>query len=157
MNLTPKNRILLIIIGILLISNIALITTLVLKPGAKKGMRGDRFSMITTFLQNEIDFSKYQMQQYNSLNTEHRLKMKALFDQLKKDKEVQLKVLSAQQFNDSAIIKTAVLFSNKQIDIETAMLHHFKDIRAICTPQQLPKFDSLFYKIPGRRNENIKK
>lgn len=157
MSQAPKNRILLIIIGILLLTNIVLIATLVLKPTPKKGMRGDRYSMIANFLQNELKFNKIQLQQYDSLNTQHRIKMKSLFDSLKKDREIQFKELSAQHFSDSAINTTAINTSNKQANIERVMLHHLKEIRELCTPQQLPKFDSLFYKAFNKKNEDQKK
>ena len=156
-NTTPKSRILVIIISILLVTNIILIAILVFKPVAKRGIRGDKFAMITAFLQNDMAFSKDQLHLYDSLNIQHRLKMKSLFDEIRKDKELQFKKLTAAAFNDTAISNTAELSSNKQSAVELAIFYHFKNIRDLCTPQQLPKFDSLFYKALNKRNEEIKK
>ena len=157
MSPAPKSKILIIIIGILLVANIILIALLVLKQNTKKGMRGDRFMMITLFLKNDMVFNNEQLHQYDSINTQHRIKMKTLFDGIQKEKEEQFKKLTEAQFSDIAINTTAELSSNKQKEVEFIMLHHFKDIRDLCTPQQLPKFDSLFYKVLDRRGGEMKK
>ena len=41
--------------------------------------------------------------------------------------------------------------------LEIRMFEHLRDVRSICTPEQRPKFDSLVYKILGRRGEGRKK
>jgi len=157
MNTQPKSKLLIIIIGILLISNIILASFFLLKPASKKMMRGDRYAQISIFLQNEVGFSIEQLNLYNSLNEHHKIKIKALFDRVKNEKDIQLKLLIAQHFNDTAIVKTAAQFVANQQQIEMVMFNHFKDIRNLCTPEQQPKFDSLFYTILSKRDHEIKK
>lgn len=158
MNTQPNNKRLLIIIGILLLANLVLVSFLILnKPVAKRPMRGDRKAMITSFLQKEIGFNQQQLQQYDSLNEHHRTKIKAMFDEARSDKENEFKQLAINNFSDSSIINTAAIFAGKQKEIEIVMFKHFKEIRTLCTPQQQPKFDSLFYKMLNRRNEDRKK
>ena len=156
---TPKSKLLLIIIGILLLSNIVLLSFLMLnKPAPKRGMWGsDRYAVISNFLKTDIGFSKEQLQQYDTLNAHHRTTIKVMFDSVRSNKEGQLKNLSSAQFSDSAINATAVLSVSKQKDIEVIIFRHFRDIRSICTPEQQPKFDSLFYKALSRKNEGQKK
>ncbi len=154
----PKNKILLIIIGILLLSNLVLISFFLLdKPGAKGAMRGDRKEMITAFLQKEIGFNQQQLQQYDSLNEQHRSKLKAMFDVARNDRENEFKKLTIDNFSDSFIFNTATKLAGKQKEIEIVMFKHFRDIRILCNAQQQPKFDSLFYKMLNRRNEGRKK
>ena len=158
MTTEPKNKILLIIIGVLLLTNLVLITFLLInKPFSKKGMLGDRSAMIAAFLQNEIGFDQQQLKQYDSLNVPNRMKVKALFDTLKSDKENEFKQLTTNNFSDTAIIKTANTISIKQKEIEIVLYKHFKEIRNICNPQQLPKFDSLFYKVLNKKYASQKK
>ena len=152
MTTEPKNKILLIIIAVLLITNIVLVTFLLInKPSSKKGMRGDRSTMIAAFLQNEIGFDQQQLKQYDSLNVPNRTKIKAMFDTLKSEKENQFKQLTIDNFSDTAILKTANNISAKQKEIEIVLYKHYKEIRNICDPKQLPKFDSLFYKILNKK------
>jgi Spy/CpxP family protein refolding chaperone len=158
MNTQPNNKRLLIIIGILLFANLVLVSFLILnKPTTKRYIRGDRKAMITSFLQNEIGFNQHQLQQYDSLNEQHRTKIKSMFDAARSDKENEFKQLAISNFSDSAIVNTATIFAGKQREIEITMFNHFKEIRTLCTPQQQPKFDSLFYKMLNRRNEDRKK
>jgi hypothetical protein len=153
-----KSKILLIIIGILLIANIALVSFYFLnRPAAKKRMRSDRTAAVSTFLQNELGFSKQQLRQYDSLSSHHRSTIKPLFDKIRMEKENEFKQLALDNFSDSSIDNMAVLFSTKQKDIEITMFKYFKNIRNLCTPQQQPKFDSLFYKVFNKRSEPRKK
>ena len=155
MKTQPNNKTLLFIIGILLLTNLVLVSFFILnKPVAKRPIRGDKKAMITSFLQKEIEFNQQQLQQYDSLNEQHRTKIKAMFDEARNDKENEFKQLATNNFTDSSIINTAVIFAAKQKKIEIVMFKHFKDIRMLCTPQQQPKFDSLFYKMLSRRNED---
>ena len=158
MSTQSKNKILLIIIGILLITNIALVSFYSLsKPAEKKGVRPDRTAMISAFLKNELKFSQPQLSQYDSLSNQHRILIKAKFDAIKKEKESEFNQLTQDNFNDSSINNTAVLFSTKQKEIEIIMFNYFKDIRNLCTPQQQPKFDALFYKMLTKKNDERKK
>lgn len=152
MTTEPKNKILLIIIGVLLITNIVLVSFLLInKPFSKKGMQGDRSIMIAAFLQNEIGFNQQQLKQYDSINVPNRTKVKAMFDTLKSYKENEFKQLAINDFSDTAIFKTANIISTKQKEIEIVLYKHYKEIRNICSPEQLQKFDSLFYKILNRK------
>ena len=152
MTTEPKNKILLIIIGVLLLTNLVLITFLIInKPFSKKGMRGDRSIIIGAFLQNEIGFDQQQLKQYDSLSVPNRTKVKALFDTLKSDKGNEFKQLTLDNFSDTAILKTAKNISTKQKEIEIVLYKHYKEIRNICSPQQLAKFDSLFYKVLNKK------
>ncbi len=155
---TYKSKLLLIIIGILLLSNIVLLSFLMLnKPTPKRGMRGDRYALISNFLKIDMGFSKEQLQQYDTLNAHYRKTIKAMFDSVRDEKENHLKDLSSTHFSDSAITATATLSVSKQKDIEVVIFRHFKDIRSMCTPEQQPKFDSLFYKALSQKNESQKK
>ena len=69
----------------------------------------------------------------------------------------QFKQMTSDDFSDSAIGNTATLFADKQKQIQTAMFKHFKDVRNLCTPQQQPKFDLLFYTMMNKRNDERKK
>jgi hypothetical protein len=41
--------------------------------------------------------------------------------------------------------------------MEVNKLTHIKNIRALCKPNQLAAFDSLFTKVFGKREEGVKK
>lgn len=153
MSTITKNKLLGGAVIILLLTNIAmLVFFFCCKGGGGKGPRGGgREAMMKEFLQKEIGFSPQQLQQYDTLSKQHRQKMKTAFDEMKGQKEQQFKELGANGFSDSAIQLSAEKSSARQKEMETGMLRHFKEIRALCTQEQQPKFDSLFYKVWNRK------
>lgn len=158
MNTQPKSKILLIAIGILLVANLVLLSFFIANKSVEKNRaRGDRKEMMVAFLKNDIGFNQQQIQLYDSLNEKHRTKIKIVFDAARTDKEKQFKQMTNDDFSDSAIINTASIFGDKQKEIQTVMFKHFKDIRNLCTPLQQPKFDSLFYSMLNKRNDERKK
>jgi Spy/CpxP family protein refolding chaperone len=147
-----SNKVLISIIAILLISNIAILTFFLMKKeGGHMGKRPDRKAMIADFLKKEIGFSGAQLQQYDTLSDRHRENMKKMFENLHSSKDKQFKQLTAGDFSDSIINNVADQSAASQKTMELQMFNHLKNIRMLCTPEQLPKFDSLFIKILNRR------
>jgi periplasmic protein CpxP/Spy len=150
MSTKTKSRLLLVIIGILLITNIILLFLVFNNKGRGRfggPGSGKREAMMKAFLQKEIGFNPQQLQQYDSFSRQHQDKMKAQFDQMRSDKAASFKSLSAGDFSDSIINSISMLSAEKQKTMEIQMLLHIRSVRAICNAAQLPKFDSLFPKI----------
>ena len=151
-NTQNKSKIFLSIIGILLVANIAMVSFFLLKKdGGKHEKRSDRKTMIANFLKNEIGFNAQQLQQYDTLSNEHKENMKNMFDSLRSTKDRQFKELTAANFNDSVMNSIADQSAAAQKTMELQMFNHLKNVRLLCTPEQQPKFDSLFVKILNRR------
>ena len=147
-----------LVVIILLLTNVAMLVFFLNRTGPdKKGPHGGREAMVTEFLQKEVGFDQQQMQQYDTLNKQHKEQMKAAFDSMRKNKEVLYKQLGNAAFNDSAINTTAAGSVEIQKGMEMKMLLHFREIRKLCTPAQQPKFDSLFYKVWEKKGDNRKK
>ena len=158
MSTQTKSKLLLLIIGILLITNIAMLFFFwgnkdKGKKGGEHNPGNDRGAMMKNFLQNEIGFDSLQIQQYDTLSKQHKEKVKLQFDSLKTNKEEQFKELGAKGFSDSAIAAIVNQSSEKQKLMELQMLNHFAAIRKLCTADQQPKFDSLFYKIWSKKKK----
>jgi periplasmic protein CpxP/Spy len=159
MSTQTKSKLFLLIIGILLITNIGMLIFFTgHKDEAKKstGNRG-RDVMLKEFLQKDIGFSAAQLQQYDTLSKYHREKMKVSFDAIKSSKEQQFKELGTKGFSDSAINDAILQSVDKQKAMELQMFNHLAAIRKLCSADQLPKFDSLFYKVWTRKPDNKKK
>ena len=152
MSTTKNSKILLLIIGILLVTNIAVITLLL--QGRSANSHKDYKSPMTAYLQNEIKFTDAQMKSYEALKNTHSASMKNFFDTLRAEKTVVYKQLGGNAFNDSAMQFAVVNASSRQLSMETMMLNHVKDVRTICTPAQQLVFDTGFYKVMvrGRRD-----
>ncbi len=157
MSTQTKNKILVIAVAILLLTNMAMLFFfLKYREHGKKGWHGDHEAIMSGFLQKQVGFTPQQIQQYDTLSKEHRDKMKAMFDEAGKNRESQLKQLAAAGFSDSAINSTAEQSSGKQKILAVSMFQHLRDVRGLCTPAQVPVFDSLVSTILGRHDERKK-
>jgi Spy/CpxP family protein refolding chaperone len=146
-----KNKILILLVAVLLLANITMLYFFLSKPQHNKGGGPGREAATAAFLQKEIGFSPEQLKQYDSLGNTQREKMRTTFDTMRSAKEQMLKGLAADNFTDSAIAQVAEQSAGKQREMELAMLRHLRSVRNLCTPAQLPKFDSLYYKMMWRR------
>jgi len=155
MSTQTKSKLYILIIGILLVTNIAVLFFFLSDKheGPKAGQRGGGVAMMKDFLRNDVGFTEEQIQQYDTLSKQHREKTKADFDTLKVSKERQFKELGRKGFNDSVITEMANRSAEKQKLMEANMLNYFATVRKLCTPEQQPKFDSLFYKVWGKKKK----
>ncbi len=149
-----RNRILLIIIGILLITNL-IVVVLFLNHRCTEQPRQPGF---TERLKNEVKFTPVQIQQFEPRKKAFWSDMHTRLDRMKKTKEEFYKQMYDPAIPDSIINSRAQGIGNQQKDIDIVVLKHFKELRTLCTPEQLPKFDSLLPMIvqrmtapPGRR------
>jgi periplasmic protein CpxP/Spy len=155
MSTHTKSKLYLLIIGILIITNIAMLFFFLKgqHDGGGKPPHPDRSAMMKDFLQNEIGFNTQQLQQYDSMSKQHKENAKAQFDSLRNNKEQEFKELGSRGFSDSAITELAGRSAEKQKTMELQLLNHFAAIRKLCTTEQQPKFDSLFYKIWNKKKK----
>ena len=151
-NIQSRSKVLLSIIAILLVANIALVSFFLMKKdGRKQDKHMDRKTMIGDFLKKEIGFDAVQLQQYDTLSNGHRENMKKMIDSLRSSKDKQFAALTAGNFSDSVMNTVAEQSAASQKIMELQMFNHLKNVRLLCRPEQLPKFDSLFVKILNRR------
>jgi len=152
-NNTNQRKILLISFTILLAVNIVLLSFLLFKKegSSKEHNRPDRKAMISNFLKTDVGFDQNQLLQYDTASNMYRSKMKSLFESLGTNKNDQLKKLVEGNFNDSVIQKLGEESAANHKTMEANKLVHIRNIRALCKPNQLAAFDSLFTKVFGRR------
>lgn len=148
MSTQTKSKLFLLIIAILLLTNIAMLFFVFNKDkdGGKKP-QFDRNAAAKEFLQKDIGFTPQQLQQYDTLAKQHREKMKSNFEDMRKAKELLFKEVGTQAFSDSAIKQAITKSAEKQKGMEAQFYSNMMEVRKLCTAEQLPKFDSLFYKM----------
>lgn len=155
MDTITKNRTLVSIIIFLLISNIAILTYFLAFNHSRKGSHGkESRNTVATFLQNDINFSKQQMDEYQNLRNTHMVSVKPIFNDIRSAKERFYNLLYINNVPDSSVKIASAAIGEKQIILDMHMFTHFKEVRNLSTPQQLPKFDSLFKKVVDKMTGN---
>lgn len=149
MNKTNGNKILLGIIATLIITNL-LVVGLWWNAAHTDKMPQKRNSPMTEYLKNDLGFSSIQMAKFDTIKMQQRRDAKKLFGDIRKEKATTYKNLAAGNFSDSALNIAADFSSQKQKNLEMMMLMHLRDIRNLCTPDQMKKFDTGFSKIMTR-------
>jgi Spy/CpxP family protein refolding chaperone len=148
-----SNKVFIIIIALLLISNIA---TIIMMNSNRKPV-DDHKGAMRNYLQKEIGFSAQQLQEFDTIKSIHRREVKPIFEQMRENKKSNLQKLGASGFSDSALAATASAAASEQQAVELKLLRHIRDIRNICTPSQRAVFDTGFYKVMSKPAPDAKK
>ena len=101
-------------------------------------------------LQKDVGFSKQQLDAYQSLRKDQMDSVHAMFDELKNAKLDFYNMVYSPGLSDSSLQLAAEKIADRQKALEIKMFYHFKTVRALCTPDQLPKFDSTLKKVVTR-------
>ena len=150
-NTIKKYKVLVSIIIFLLVTNFALLIFFMVNSNPiDKRSGGHSENGIYNSLQNEVGFSKSQLDQYQALRILQRKNVKPLFDEVRKVKEDFYDLLYVNNVSDSLINADADSIAQTQKELDLQMFNHFKMVRDICTPDQLPKFDSTIKKVVVR-------
>lgn len=136
-----KTKSLITIIVFLLITNIAmLIFFIILDKPVDKRQRNP--NAMYNSLQNEVGFSKDQLAQYQTFRNEQMEKVRPLFNGVREAKKSFYGLIYSADISDSVISANADSIAQKQKILDMQMFRYFKNVRNICTPDQLQKFDS---------------
>jgi protein CpxP len=140
MNQLSRNKVLLTIIAILLVTNIVM---LVLFLRMRPGLQEPKKLGFTEKLKNQVGFSAQQMAVFEPKKKVFWNSVRARFDEIKKTKEDFYNYMYDPTVPDSVLESKAEIIGKQQKDLDLFVIKHFKDIRTLCTPEQLPKYDSL--------------
>lgn len=143
MNQITKTKSLITIIIFLLITNFAMLIFFILL--SKPGLNGMYIS-----LQNEVGFSKEQLDKYQLLRKEQMEKVRPLFNEVRNAKKDFFGLIYSSNVPDSLLKADADSIAQKQKILDLQMFTYFKNIRNICTPDQTQKFDSVIKKVVVR-------
>ncbi len=143
MNTDTKSKALITIIIFLLITNIAMLVFFIVlsKPVDRRQRNYEANGMYNT-LQNEVGFSKDQLDKYQVLKKEQRGQVRPLFNGLRNAKKDFYRLIYSGAVSDSMINAKADTIAQKQKILDVQMFTYFRNIRKICTNGQIQKFDS---------------
>lgn len=134
-----KNKILVWAVIFLMIANVAVLATIWVMHNKQRPQRGTP----AEYLVKELGLNDEQQNKLRALAKDHHEQSEKIKEQIIDARHDLFKLLQQPEVNDSAK-KTAadnVATELEQLDLLT--FDHFKQVRAICTPQQQKKFDEI--------------
>jgi len=149
----PGNKNLLIIIAVLLLTNIGVLGYFLWykKPPEKQEQR-DRNNGITDVLQKEVGFSPEQIAQYKQMKDRQRETIRPMYDEMRKAKDSLFHLLKDSAVSDSTAAKAADLIAQRQKMLDLQTFAYFRKVRGLCTPEQLPRYDSVIQNMFSKMN-----
>lgn len=146
---TASSKMLIIIIGVLLLTNIAMLFLFVLPSGRRGHSDRDAIadSGMAPVLRNEVGFNDEQVNAYKDLRQSNRTEMKQLFKNLRKAKENFYYSIYLPGVSDSILMARADSIAISQKELDLHMYKYFENIRGIATPDQIPKYDTAIKKV----------
>jgi Spy/CpxP family protein refolding chaperone len=157
---TSKNKGLLFIIAVLLLTNMAVLGYFLWfkkSPARAGGPGSERSRGIENGLLNEVGFNDQQISQYKLYREEQWNALKPMFEDMRKAKESFFRLISTEGVSDSVVNAITDDIAEKQKALDMRMYNHFKRIRALCTPEQLPKYDSLVQRMMRKMGKPFRK
>lgn len=138
--MTPsKNKILIWAVIFLMIANVAVLATIWIMHNKQKPQRGTP----SDYLVKELGLNDEQQNKLHALAKQHHEQSEQIKEQIKNARHDLFKLLQQPNVDDSAkkIAADNVAKNLEQLDLLT--FDHFKQVRAICNPQQQKKFDEI--------------
>ncbi len=157
-----RNRNLLIIIATLVLTNVAvLVYFLGQKKPEKTASANTEPSRngVAEMLQKDVGFSEDQTARYKEMKEKQRGKIRPMYDEMRKAKDSLFRLLSYPGTSDAVLDSMAEGIAQKQKAIDLETFNHFKRVRALCTPDQETKYDTMVLRMfrkmgkPVRHNE----
>ncbi len=142
MSKITTNRNLLVIIGILVLTNIAILGYFLWLRQPKKAVEKERVS-ITEQLEKEAGFTKDQIATYKAMKEAQKKAIHPMFEDMRKAKEDLFQRLGDNSADSATLerLTDTIAARQKRIDLQT--INYFREARKICTPEQQPKYDSI--------------
>ncbi|MCO5287121.1 MAG: hypothetical protein M9898_11970 [Chitinophagaceae bacterium] len=149
MNTKSSNRVLLLIIGVLLVTNFAMLLLYFLAPRERKfeGRFSRQDSGLVSTLREKVGFNESQIADYLKLRAEQRERTSQTFEGMTDVKERFYFTVFDKSTPDSLIEHIADTIAGKQKKVDLGMRNYFVRIRDLCTPEQQPAFDTVFRKV----------
>lgn len=142
MNQLSRNKILLTIIAVLFLSNIVM---LIMFFRVKQHLEATRPKKLgfTEKLKTDVGFTPQQMAVYEPKRDKFWASVRHQFDSMKNNKVGFYHFMYDPTIPDSVLEAKADAIGMQQRNLDLFVVRHFKDIRTLCTPEQLPRYDSL--------------
>lgn len=153
-----KNRTLLLLIAVLLITNVVMLYLLNREPVKEAEL--SRSEKMVKMVQEELDLSQGQVKEYLKLRTFRDSLMKPIQGEIRNAKMEMLQLIRQDSVDLNALNNIAKKVGDNQAMMEMEYFNHFKRMQQMLQDDQQPKFDSLLLRMIYRTtgaNDSLQK
>jgi len=157
MSHASKNKALIFLVIILLLTNLAVLAYFLWPKQADKltTTEKNKYKLLEP-LKNEVGFTDSQISEYKKIRDSRTGKIKSKVEDLRRVRDNFYLLLSNENASDSTlnIYSDSIAYRQKLLDLET--FTHFKVLRKLCTPEQEAKYDTMVQHIVHRWGSPIR-
>ena len=153
MSTITNTRNLLLIIAVLLITNISVLAYF---GWFRKEQDKQHGPNVKELLKKDVKFTAEQLEHYSTLKQRQRDIAKPMWESMRKSKDSLFSLLSDDTITDSTVEKITAGISQKQQALDQMSFRHYRALRAICEPSQLPAYDSMLVRLFRKPNSGKK-
>jgi protein CpxP len=136
---TSKNKILVWAVVLLIIVNVAVLTTIWLLHNKQRPGRGTP----ADYLVKELSLNNDQQNKLHELAKEHHSQSQEIRGRIKDARHQLFKLLQQPDVTDSIKKAAAGNVAKNLEELDLLTFNHFQKVRIICTPAQQKKFDEI--------------
>ena len=146
----PSNKILLLIIAVLLLTNIAVLAYFLVYrqdkgPGWHTGA--------TELLKSDVGFSDAQIEEYKKLKDQQRETIRPLYQDMRNSKDSLFSMVGDSVVNEGLLDSITDRIGYKQKSIDKMTFLHFSELRRVCRPDQVVAYDSMVVQLFRKMNK----
>lgn len=152
MDIFAQKKLLVRLVFILAILNLAIIGILVWKdfrhhPPHPPHHGREGFRDVSGLIEKELQLSPKQVEQFNTLRTSYFEKERELHELIHSQRDSMNEQMFNINTNEELVKAIAMRVTQNEYQMELLRIGQAKELKKLCTPQQLEKFESLIVEI----------
>jgi len=150
----PSNKVLLLIITVLLLTNIGVLVYFMKYRQCEPEMVKPKGA--TDLLQEQVGFSKEQLDQYKKAREQQRELIRPMYENMRTTKDSLYRLLGDSTVTDARLDTLAGHIGDRQKALDLLTFHQFRELRKICRPDQRVLYDSMMAQLFYRNAKSFK-
>ncbi|MET0636289.1 MAG: hypothetical protein ABWZ25_09705 [Chitinophagaceae bacterium] len=135
----PSNKVLLLIIAVLLLTNIAVLVYFLNYSKEEEVVSKGA----TELLKEQVGFSDKQLEEYKKIRDQQREVIRPMYENMRMSKDTLFKLLGDSLVSEERLNEITDHIGQKQKSLDLLTFRHFSELRKICRPEQRTAYDSM--------------
>jgi hypothetical protein len=145
-----RQKWLLVLVGILLVTNIITLAVLWSTKKSGKDNAQQQRPRMGQFIVDQMKFDSVQEKAYWIMRDSMVNNQRPVWDSIRAARKRFYDLVNQQVTNDSLLLARAEEITEYQQKLDLITLHHFQNVRTLCRPDQVQKFDTVIQEIVNR-------